>query len=190
MARVKYRGRLDYVLNQFAKTKVKKMDGWTRNILRMAAYQILQLDKVPHAAAVNEAVKLAKRYGHVDKFVNAVLRNLLRGLDALSWPNREQDPVQYLAVQYSFPQWMAERFVGQYGLAQAEQLCAWYNQPAPLWIRTNTLKISRSDLKAQLEQAGTGCQRKPLYAGGLKAGNGSQFASAGCFSAGPVYCAG
>lgn len=151
---VKYRGRLDYVLNQFAKTKVKKMDGWTRNILRMAAYQILQLDKVPHAAAVNEAVKLAKRYGHVDKFVNAVLRNLLRGLDALSWPNREQDPVQYLAVQYSFPQWMAERFVEQYGLAQAEQLCAWYNQPAPLWIRTNTLKISRSDLKAQLEQAG------------------------------------
>ncbi len=151
---VKYRGRLDYVLNQFAKTKVKKMDGWTRNILRMAAYQILQLDKVPHSAAVNEAVKLAKRYGHVDKFVNAVLRNLLRGLDGLQWPDREQDPVQYVAVQYSFPQWMAERFVRQYGLEQAEQLCAWYNQPAPLWIRTNTLKICRSDLKAQLEQAG------------------------------------
>ncbi len=151
---VKNRGRLDYILNQFASVKVKKMDHWTRNILRMALYQILFLDKVPNSAAVDEAVKLAKKYGHGDKFVNAVLRNYLRGQDKIVWPDKAKEPVQYLAVTYSFPLWMAERFIQQYGLEKAEQLCEWFNRPAPLWIRTNTLKISRKELKAKLEQSG------------------------------------
>lgn len=151
---VKYRGKLDYILNQFAKTKVKKMDHWTRNNLRMALYQILFLDKVPDSAAVDESVKLAKRYGHSDKFVNAVLRNYLRGKENIVWPDQQKDPIAYLSVMYSFPEWMVTRFVQQYGFAQAEKLCQYYNQPAPLWIRTNTLKITREALKMQLEQNG------------------------------------
>ena len=119
------------------------MDRWTRNILRMALYQIMFLDKVPDSAAVDEAVKLSKRYGRSDKFVNAVLRNYLRGQEQIVWPDREQDVIQYLAVQYAFPVWMVQRFVQQYGAEQAEQLCQWFNQPAALWIRTNTLMISR-----------------------------------------------
>ena len=151
---VKYRGKLDYVLNQFAKTKVKKMDHWTRNNLRMALYQIMFLDKVPDSAAVDESVKLAKKYGRSDKFVNAVLRNYLRGKDTMQWPDKTKQPVEYLCVEYSFPQWMVERFVRQYGMADTEKLLQYYNQPAPLWIRTNTLKISREALKTQLEQEG------------------------------------
>ena len=147
------------------------MDKWTRNILRMALYQILFLDKVPDSAAVNEAVKLAKHYGHVDKFVNAVLRNILRGMDTIQWPDKTADPVQYLMVLYSFPQWMVERFIRQYGVEQAEQLCAWYNQPASLWIRTNTLKISRDALKAQLEQAGFTVSESRYTPEGLKIEN-------------------
>ena len=151
---VKYRGKLDYVLNQFAKTKVKKMDHWTRNNLRMALYQIMFLDKVPDSAAVDESVKLAKKYGRSDKFVNAVLRNYLRGKDTMQWPDKTKQPVEYLCVEYSFPQWMVERFVRQYGMPDTEKLLQYYNQPAPLWIRTNTLKISREALKTQLEQEG------------------------------------
>ena len=151
---VKNRGKLDYVLNQFASTKVNKMDKWTRNLLRLSLYQILFLDKVPDSAAVNEAVKLAKHYGHVDKFVNAVLRNILRGMDTIQWPDKATSPVQYLMVEYSFPQWMVERFIRQYGLADAERLCAWYNQPAAMWIRTNTLKTTRAELKQILENEG------------------------------------
>lgn len=165
---VKNKGKLDFVLNQFASTKVKKMDRWTRNILRMALYQILFLDKIPPSAAVNEAVKLAKRYGHVDKFVNAVLRNILRGMEQITWPDREKDSVQYLMVQYSFPQWMVERFIRQYGVEQAEQLCSWYNRPAPLWIRANTLKTTRQALKQQLEQAGLVVQESRYTSEGLK----------------------
>lgn len=151
---VKNRGKLDYILNQFAKTKVKKMDHWTRNNLRMALYQILFLDKVPDSAAVDESVKLAKKYGHSDKFVNAVLRNYLRGKDTIQWPDKAKQPIEYLCVEYSFPQWMVERFVRQYDLEKTEKLLEYYNRPAPLWIRTNTLKISRDALKQQLEQEG------------------------------------
>lgn len=151
---VKNRGKLDYILNRFAKTKVKKMDHWTRNNLRMALYQILFLDKVPDSAAVDESVKLAKRYGRSDKFVNAVLRNYLRGKDTIVWPDKEKQPEAYLCVEYSFPEWMVERFVRQYGFEKAEQLCQYYNQPAPLWIRTNTLKISRDALLQKLEAEG------------------------------------
>ena len=168
---VKNRGKLDYVLNQFASTKVNKMDKWTRNLLRLSLYQILFLDKVPDSAAVNEAVKLAKHYGHVDKFVNAVLRNILRGMDAIQWPDKAKDPVQYLMVQYSFPQWMVERFIRQYGLEDAERLCDWYNQPAAMWIRTNTLKTTRAELKQILEKEGLTVSESRHTPEGLKIEN-------------------
>lgn len=168
---VKNRGKLDYVLNQFASTKVKKMDKWTRNILRMSLYQILFLDKVPDSAAVNEAVKLAKHYGHVDKFVNAVLRNILRGMDTIQWLDKAKDPVQYLMVEYSFPQWMVERFIRQYGVEDAEKLCAWYNQPAAMWVRTNTLKTTRAALKQQLEAEGLTVTESRYTPEGLKIEN-------------------
>lgn len=168
---IKNRGRLDYILDQFASTKVKKMDKWTRNILRMALYQMLYLDKVPDSAAVNEAVKLAKRYGHVDKFVNAVLRNILRGIETILWPDKKQDPVQYLVVMYSFPRWIIERFISHYGVEQAEQLCVYYNQPAKLWIRTNTLKITRCALKKQLEEVGLVVEESRHTPEGLKITN-------------------
>lgn len=168
---VKNRGKLDYVLNQFASTKVNKMDKWTRNLLRLSLYQILFLDKVPDSAAVNEAVKLAKHYGHVDKFVNAVLRNILRGMDGIQWPDKAKDPVQYLMVQYSFPQWMVERFIRQYGLEDAERLCDWYNQPAAMWIRTNTLKTTRAELKQILEKEGLTVSESRHTPEGLKIEN-------------------
>jgi 16S rRNA (cytosine967-C5)-methyltransferase len=168
---VKNRGKLDYVLNQFASTKVNKMDKWTRNLLRLSLYQILFLDKVPDSAAVNEAVKLAKHYGHVDKFVNAVLRNILRGMEGIQWPDKAKDPVQYLMVQYSFPQWMVERFIRQYGLEDAERLCDWYNQPAAMWIRTNTLKTTRAELKQILEKEGLTVSESRHTPEGLKIEN-------------------
>lgn len=72
---IKYRGRLDWVLNRYAKPKVNQMDPWIRNILREGLYQLMFLDKIPPSAAVNEAVDLAKKYGKrgSEKFVNGVL---------------------------------------------------------------------------------------------------------------------
>lgn len=149
---IKYRGRLDYVLNQYAQIKVNKMDPWVRNILRTALYQILFLDKIPVSAAVDQAVELAKELANSGsaKFVNGVLRNIERNREQLCYPNRGKQPVQYLTVWYSFPQWLIERLVKQYGIQATEKLCNYFNEAAPLWIRTNTLKISREELQQRL----------------------------------------
>lgn len=153
---LKYRGRLDYILNQFSRTQIVKMDRWTRNILRISLYQMLFLDKVPVSAAVNEAVHLAKQYGHhgSDKFVNGVLRNIERKNEQIVYPNKGKQPVQYFAVWHSFPQWIIEKLMKQFGRKDTEAICAYFNEAAPLWIRTNTLKISRDQLQQRLAAEG------------------------------------
>ena len=69
---------LDEIIKKYSKIKLKKISTWILNILRMGAYQIIFLDKVPKSAAVNESVNLAKRYGHQSSsnFVNAILRKM------------------------------------------------------------------------------------------------------------------
>lgn len=150
---VKYKGRLDWIIDQFAKPKVKKMAPMIRNIIRMGLYQIIFLDKVPASAAINESVNLGRKYGHKGTigFINGVLRNISRNLDKIKYPNKEAQPVDYLARFYSFPKWMIKKWVQDYGRENAEKLCIYFNQPAPLWIRTNTLKTTRQELKDQLE---------------------------------------
>ena len=80
---IKNRTRLDFIISKYSKQKLKKISDWIINILRMGVYQIIFLDKVPLSAAVNESVKLAKRYGHQASsgFVNGVLRNVGRNGD-------------------------------------------------------------------------------------------------------------
>ena len=153
---IKYRGRIDWVLNHYAKPKVSKMDPWIRNILREGLYQLMFLDKIPPSAAVNEAVNLAKIYGKrgSEKFVNGVLRSAQRGMADLEYPHRGKQPVGYLSVTYSFPDWIVGRWYKAYGLKKAEAMCQYFNAPAPLWVRTNTLKITPEALKSQLEEQG------------------------------------
>jgi 16S rRNA (cytosine967-C5)-methyltransferase len=102
------RGKLDWTLEQFSRVSVEKMDVKTRNILRLALYQVLFLDSVPAAVACNEAVELAKQVGHVGmaRFVNGVMRALLRGLDSLEVPDFRKDPVLHISIEYSHPAWL------------------------------------------------------------------------------------
>ena len=167
---VKYRGRLDWVLNHYAKPKVSKMDPWVRNILRLGLYQLMFLDKIPPSAAVNEAVNLAKKYAKrgADKFVNGVLRSAQRGLDQLAYPPRGKQPVGYLSVTYSFPEWLISRWYKTYGLKKTEALCQYFNAPSPLWVRCNTLKITPDALKAQFEAQGIAVTASGDIAEGLR----------------------
>jgi len=152
----KYRGRLDWIIDQFAKPKVKKMAPWVRNTLRLGLYQLMFLDKVPVSAAVNESVKLAKKYGHPGtvKFVNGVLRNIERNKEKIIYPDFNTNPIEHLSIVYSFPKWMAESWVKSFGPKKALELCRYFNIPSPLWIRTNTLQVSRSELIKKLAEEG------------------------------------
>jgi 16S rRNA (cytosine967-C5)-methyltransferase len=147
---------LDWVLALYLDQPLEKLTIWIRNILRMGAYQILYLEKIPDAAAVNEAVKLAQRYGHrgVAGLVNAVLRKISRNRDKLPWPSLEQNPEQYLSLRYSYPPWMVRRWINNLGLRETEAFCAASNHVPPLTIRTNTLRVTRKELKKILQAQG------------------------------------
>ena len=88
-------------------------------VLRLGAYQVLFLDRIPQSAAVNESVNLAKAFaGTVGRdwsgFVNAVLRALLRHPPE-PWPDMDLDAAQALAVRYSVPGWLSRRWVERLG---------------------------------------------------------------------------
>ena len=107
---------LDYIINQFSNVKVNKMKPVIRNILRMSVYQLKFMDRVPASAVCNEAVKLAVKKGFrgLKGFVNGVLRSIARNISQIAYPDRT-DPLTYLSVMYSMPEWIVEDWLCTYG---------------------------------------------------------------------------
>ncbi|NLY43579.1 MAG: 16S rRNA (cytosine(967)-C(5))-methyltransferase RsmB [Clostridiaceae bacterium] len=151
---IKMKLTIDYVLERYSTIKIKKISPWILHILRMGIYQILYLDKVPDSAACNEAVKLSKKYGHAGsvKFVNAVLRSISRSKKEIRFPDKMQNPVDYLKVVYSHPEWMIRRWIDEYGFDFTESLCSANNKVPDLCVRTNTLKCNRDTLAQYLHE--------------------------------------
>lgn len=152
---VKYRQLLDWLINSLV-AKPGKLELGPRVILRLAFYQILFLDRIPPSAATNEGVKLAKKFCNpgVAGLINGVLRGYLRDPEKVKWPTAEVDPLTYLEIMHSHPRWMVERWLSRYGLENTRKLCEFNNRPADLWLRTNTLRISRDELMSRLEEEG------------------------------------
>ncbi len=155
------RARLDWALNLLSTLPLEKTDTWTRNILRMGAYQLLFLDRVPASAAVNTSTNLAKVHGKKPGYVNGLLRNLDRKRSTIAFPGLE-DPIQRMTVLYSHPEWLVRRWLDRYGGQTTEALLDSNNRPAPLVIRCNTLKATRDHLKAALASQGVE-SRETLY---------------------------
>ncbi|MCR6544641.1 16S rRNA (cytosine(967)-C(5))-methyltransferase RsmB [Dehalobacterium formicoaceticum] len=153
---IRMQGRIDYILGLFIKKPLNTLPLWILLILRLGVYQIMFLDKVPERAAVNESVKLAKKYGHAGtvKLVNGVLRNITRQKDQIVYPSLEQDPVNHIALLYSHPQWMVEGWLEQFGREETLELCAWNNTSPQVTLRTNTLKTTREGLLLRLKEEG------------------------------------
>lgn len=153
---MKYKRKIDYIINQFANTKVKRMQAVIRHVLRMSTYQIIFLDKVPDSAVCNEAVNIvkARNMENLAPFVNGVLRNIVRNKDQITYPNKETNPQEYLGVVYSFPDWMIQLWLKEYSFEFVEALCQSLNRTPDVSIRTNQLLISREALKENLKKAG------------------------------------
>ena len=160
------RARLDWVLNCFSAKPVDTTDAWTRNILRLGAYQMLFLDRVPVSAAVNTAVELAKEHGNKHGYVNGLLRGLDRKRGTIKYPDAG-DPVTRLSMLTSHPAWLVKRWVSRFGAEATEALLQANNRPAPLTIRTNVLKTTRPALKAALEAEGVQVSETSCSAVGL-----------------------
>lgn len=153
-----WRGRLDSILDGVVTGGSARLTPWIRNILRLAAYQIVYLDRVPPEIAVHQAVEAAKRHGHrgTTGLVNAVLRSLVHQMQEGTLTREAEatdDPVS-IAAAYSHPQWLVERWIRQIGVKETIALCAADNHVWPVCLRTNTLRTTTADLRDQLEAEG------------------------------------
>ena len=156
MGTLRRRGTLDRALADLCKTPLEDFTPWIRNILRMGAYQILYLDAVPKSAAVDESVKLAKKYGHSGTagLVNAVLRNASRDRLAALLDSLDDENPADLAVKYSHPEWLVELLMEEWGRETAVEIMKSANAIPPLAARVNTLRTTRDALLQRLDRDG------------------------------------
>lgn len=153
---------LDYIINKLSKIKVKKMSTYVKIFLRMGTYQILFLNSISDYAAVNETVKLSKKYDKKSSgFINAILRNEIRNKDTIM-DITEEDSVKYLSIKYSYNSWIIKNWIDNFGQEFTEDLLEANNEKPSIYIRTNTLKISREELIEKLNQEGIMCLKVPM----------------------------
>ena len=145
---------LDFYLSHFSNIPLKRMEGKVLQIMRLGAYQMLFLTKVPHSAAVNSAVALTKTHCKNPRaagMVNGILRSLERSLDHL--PTIPQaDPVLYLSTLYSHPGWLVKEFILSLGQEEAARLLAADNSQPPTCVMVNTVRTTAEELTARLEE--------------------------------------
>ena len=148
---------LDELINQLGKKKAHQQPLDLRLILHIGLYQLRYLDSIPPSAAVNTTVDLAKINGlkRLSGVVNGILRQYIRlssqSNDILKLPN---DTVEKLGILHSFPNWLIEMWLEQFGVEDTEKLCIYFNKPPSLDLRVNILKTSLDEVKSALEAQG------------------------------------
>ncbi|MDI6739937.1 MAG: 16S rRNA (cytosine(967)-C(5))-methyltransferase RsmB [Candidatus Edwardsbacteria bacterium] len=166
------RSRLDFILDGSLKKGVGSLTVWERNILRLGLYQIAHLDRIPQSAAVNESVKLAKRFSRPGTIglTNAILRDIIRNRQWTK-PLDITDSYEKLSVEYSHPEWLVRKWLDQIGIDETDALLEANNRPAPVTIRVNRLKTSADALFHVLEASGFEPRRNALAGTALDLGN-------------------
>jgi 16S rRNA (cytosine967-C5)-methyltransferase len=152
---LRHRGLLDHHLAAFLGPRWEGLPLWIRQTLRLGAFQLTAFTRVPRSAAVDESVKLAKKYGHPGTagLVNAVLRRLAGG-ERAPFPDRGADPAGFLAVAHSHPRWLAERWLERYGFEDAERLLRANNAEPGVTVRANRLRLTPGALAEALRREG------------------------------------
>lgn len=135
---VERRIELDYIIDSFSKTPVRKMKPFIRELMRMSTYQIVFLDKVPDSAAINEAVKLAKKKGFtgLSGFVNGVLRNVSRDGKNVKYPSK--DTKENRSVVYSMPEWIIDELDSYIGKEKADRVFEAFLETRPVIARISS----------------------------------------------------
>lgn len=146
---------IDWHLARFSRLPLEKLDLKVLCALRVAAYQILFLDKIPHSASVNEAVNLTKKHCRNPKasgMVNGILRSMLR-------EESRPEPTgscaaESLSIRYSHPLWLVEEYISSLGQQGAEALLAASNRQPPITAQVNTCHASAADTADSLRSEG------------------------------------
>ena len=149
---------IDYQLALYLSKPLKKLKPEVLTILRMGAYQILFMDKVPDSAAVNESIKLSKKNSasYASGLINAVLRKV--SLKGIVLPDNS-DSDGCLSVKYSCPMWLVKKWINEYGYEDTAAFLESSVGNADTFIRVNTVRTTESELVKMLESEGIGCEK-------------------------------
>lgn len=144
---------IDYNLSLYLTKPIKKLKSDVLTIMRMGAYQILFMDKVPDSAAVNESIKLAKSgsASYSSGLINAVLRKV--SANGLVLPLKD-NIFEYVSVKYSCPVFLVKKLINEYGEEDAISFLEASLKPSGLYIRVNTVKTDASSLIKKLSLEG------------------------------------
>ena len=163
---VRRRITLDHLIARFADRPIGKIDRRLLDVLRIAVYEILFVEKVPARASVSEAVALTKKRVRTEfaGFTNAVLRELTRALkpgvpvtsDRDLFPDPDTEAVGYLSTAGGMPGWLVERWLRNFNRDEVFQLVNASNVKPPVTVRVNTLKTRRETLAEALREVGVG----------------------------------
>lgn len=181
---IRHRLSLDTLISFFSKISFNKIEPWVVYALRVGLYQIIYLDKIPAAAAVNTSVELVKkliRRADAVKFTNAVLRSIGRSIHNKSaheseiteprkalhrrentwctfhspiFPDPHKHLSSYLSANYSHPEWLLKRWIGRYGKEKTIEICKTNNRAPGVFLRVNQRKISIEEFIVLLDQKG------------------------------------
>ena len=150
---------LNWYLSAYCTQKLDHLQPPLADILRIGAYQILFLDKVPDHAAVSESVELCRTNGRsaASGLVNAVLRKVAQNKSNL--PPLPEGNIARLSIAYSHPQWLVKKLVSLLGVEEAERFLRIDNEAAPMTVQVNPLKTDADALAREL--AGDGVKAVP-----------------------------
>lgn len=152
---------LDYQLGLYLSKPLNKLKTEVLTILRMGAYQILFMDKVPSSAAVNESVKISRKNGlsFASGLINAVLRKIAE--NGLKLPS-EDNKSDYMSVKYSCPQWLINKWIKEYGIENTTGILESSLGASDNYIKINHLITDEEKLIRALNDEGIGCERTSI----------------------------
>lgn len=147
---------LDYIIEKFSNNKLTKLDTEVLMGLRIGLYQLFFLDRIPARAAIYETVEAVKELlsnRGAAAFTNGILRNIQRHPEKIKLPDRKQNLLKFLAIKYSYPEWLVKQFSDEYGPEQAEKILAAGNKRPEIFYRFNSLKMTKAKFLASLTKA-------------------------------------
>jgi 16S rRNA (cytosine967-C5)-methyltransferase len=180
--------RLDHVLTSASNRRLGDIDAALLGPLRIGAYQLLFLERVPPYAAVDEAVDQAQQRTHRGggSFVNAVLRRVARDPHLHAWPVAESDPVRRLGIESSHPDFLVGRWLERFGTARTRAMLDANNRQKPMQLLAFRDRGGRELLAERLIDEGLDVEPTRLSSLGLTVRHGNPLATA-AFRDGDLY---
>jgi 16S rRNA (cytosine967-C5)-methyltransferase len=156
MGTIRYLKKLDFMAQKFIKAPLSKQKPEVLAALRMGLYQLTQTTGTPEYAAVDDTVEIVGRAltKRDAGFVNAVLRTFLREQSDIKYPDPETDPIDYLSIFYSYPEWLVRRWHARFGFEETEKILIANNRRPKTSFKIITQKNDRISAIENLKEDG------------------------------------